>query len=49
MYAVSFFLGSYRISKFKALQFADVVSSAIPLFPEEESVWVAFQSKKEKN
>ncbi|XP_020615711.1 L-aminoadipate-semialdehyde dehydrogenase-phosphopantetheinyl transferase-like isoform X1 [Orbicella faveolata] len=40
---------SFRISKFKELQFADIVSSAIPLFPEEESDWVAFQSKKEKN
>ncbi|KAJ7370246.1 hypothetical protein OS493_033592 [Desmophyllum pertusum] len=39
---------SLRISKFKELQFADIVSSAIPLFPEEESDWVAFQSKKEK-
>lgn len=44
-----FFLVSFRISKFKELQFADIVSSAIPLFPEEESDWVAFQSKKEKN
>ena len=44
-----FFLVSFRTSKFKELQFADVVSSAIPLFPEEESDWVAFQSKKEKN
>ena len=44
-----FFLVSFRISKFEELQFADVVSSAISLFPEEESDWVAFQSKKEKS
>ncbi|KAL9972037.1 hypothetical protein ACROYT_G018276 [Oculina patagonica] len=35
-------------SKFKELQFADIVSSAIPLFPEEEKDWIEFQSKKEK-
>lgn len=44
-----FFLGSFGISKFKELQFADIVSSAIPLSLEEESDWVSFQSKKEKS
>lgn len=34
--------------KFKELQFIDVVSSAIPLFPEVESDWSMFESKKEK-
>lgn len=44
-----FILDSFGISKFKELEFADIVSSAIPLSPEEESDWVSFQSKKEKS
>lgn len=35
-------------SKFTELQFADIVSSAIPLFPEEQSDWAAFESKRER-
>ena len=36
-------------STFKILQFDDIVSSAIPLFPEVESDWIEFQAKKEKS
>lgn len=43
------FFCSLCTSKFKKVQFTDIVSSAIPLFPEEETDWVEFQSKKEKN
>ena len=48
IYKQSLFLGRLGVSKFKELQFADIVSSAIPLFPEDESDWFEFQSKKEK-
>ena len=44
----SLFLRRLSVSKFKELQFADIVLSAIPLFPEDESDWFEFQSKKEK-
>lgn len=36
-------------SSFTILQFADLVSSAIPLFSEDESDWIKFQAKKEKS
>lgn len=43
-----FFLYRSCFSKFTELQFADIVSSAIPLFPEEQSDWAAFESKRER-
>lgn len=39
---------SSRIPKFTELQFVDIVSSAMPLFPAVESDWSAFESKREK-
>ncbi|XP_068702814.1 L-aminoadipate-semialdehyde dehydrogenase-phosphopantetheinyl transferase-like isoform X2 [Montipora foliosa] len=40
--------GSLRIQNFVEVQFADIVSSAVPLFPSLESDWTEFESKREK-